>query len=1440
MAIGDEIKLFNRNLGATRSNVRDLRHKVETMRDVVHDVKTALKLPKKVEKQSAKFLTTIKSMRFSLKVVGKVGPLKIVAKAVNKVLDKLEDVTKKIRDKAHDLDKKIKKAGYIEKLTKVQKKLLGYEEKLYSTEQKLTSYRASTAQVISGFALVGSLVDPLESSVDKTVSPLNDVLSDANKLYDSIEQKVDGAGGFLLGFRASLFRPVSTVARDFEHINSSLDFLSSPLNATYSALKPIEGVLDAIGLVYKVTVGPVVDWVLDTLGITDIMDKVSDKIGDLLPKPTALDNLLANIEEAFGEVDEFLGGNGWNNQISDLIDQITDDLFPGVDKSAKGKMRFGTENADVLVGRNGDDVLDPRGGDDVVRGRKGRDLIYASAGFDKVYGNKGYDRLIMNGDLSEYLFSRPESNGPVVFYHRSGEYGYEVAYGIEAFVFSNGTFTWKQLRDNVKTSPGGKIVGTKADEVFYAAPGATALDASGRGGHDQFTGSEFADKLRGGNGNDKFTTQRGADMVWGGKGSDTWIYAQNSSSGNPKTTVDLVTHKTWDGNSADTLYSIENITIQDDRDTELHGNAVANTIVGNESSDWIDGRGGNDTLDGGGGRDLLIGGPGVDRVFGGEHNDTLVAGGKVTRGKGERYDGGEGFDLLFYSRDFNNYNVAPKHGNSNSIGIQEASGPLRINAAKGTIKRLSGNGKRVLATDRAYNIESFVGSDRNDVIYGGSPAPEEQLIIDGGGGRDKLYSRGANWTKGGAGNDILYAQGGGRSFDGGSGTDQLDTRKMKARWSIRLSGAIGSSIKAFEVNDLERLGSESSKDEKRETVLLSGNLKNTEIIKFGKYDDEIYLEGNERVTVYGGKGNDRLIRHTSNDGSSSARLFGGSGDDYLGLRLEGEAHGGSGADEFSINASGSGHVVKGDDGNDFFMVRRMDGTIDGGRGYDTLSLEVSSSVTEVRLDLNTGVLETPGNINSIDAMVFNFEQIIGSDTKRDRISGRNADERFLGRGGNDVLDGRGQSDELFGGSGNDTLLGGAGDDLLHGGNGSDYIDGGSGNDTVSYANAVPGGERGDVMAGSFAGVVVQLNHGPGGLGSGDNAFGNDNLYRIENVVGSSGDDKITGDNTANSLSAAGGDDSLFGLGGNDVLVLGTGGDSADGGDGRDTIVIGLGNANVTGGRGFDTLDFGNLRGNINLNMGKGRYSANFRSQSPVWRDSGKTAPRSYQGKSLTPLDILETEAIFANSADDLTRNVPAPGSSKRFEIDFKQVTSKYKGNFKSIEKVTGSTGNDKFIGGKNEDRFYGGGGKDQLIGNGGEDNLYGDDGKDTLDGGGGRDRLDGGAGADQLRGGSRADRFVIADPGKGADTIEDFSSKQKDKVELLAKVFRGLKKGKLSNANFRANASGKALDRNDYVVFNTTTGALYYDRDGSGGAKAVKLAVLKNGAKLRNRDIVLS
>jgi Ca2+-binding RTX toxin-like protein len=110
----------------------------------------------------------------------------------------------------------------------------------------------------------------------------------------------------------------------------------------------------------------------------------------------------------------------------------------------------------------------------------------------------------------------------------------------------------------------------------------------------------------------------------------------------------------------------------------------------------------------------------------------------------------------------------------------------------------------------------------------------------------------------------------------------------------------------------------------------------------------------------------------------------------------------------------------------------------------------------------------------------------------------------------------------LGGAGNDTLIASDTGSLLEGGRGDDSLVGGAGVDTVTYAHA-----KGPV-------TVSLLS------GQSSGADGHDTITGVENVVGSSFADSLTGDAGNNSISGGGGADTLVGGGGSDTLSGGAG------------------------------------------------------------------------------------------------------------------------------------------------------------------------------------------------------------------------------------------------------------------------------------------------------------
>lgn len=151
-------------------------------------------------------------------------------------------------------------------------------------------------------------------------------------------------------------------------------------------------------------------------------------------------------------------------------------------------------------------------------------------------------------------------------------------------------------------------------------------------------------------------------------------------------------------------------------------------------------------------------------------------------------------------------------------------------------------------------------------------------------------------------------------------------------------------------------------------------------------------------------------------------------------------------------------------------------------------------------------------------------------------------------------------------------------------------------------------------------------------------------------------------------------------------------------------------------------------------------------------------------------------------------------------------------------------------------------GVENVTGGSGADSITGDAAANELIGGAGNDVLNGGLGTDRLTGGVGADAFVFdvssvsAGVFSGGDAIVDFNRTQLDKIWLDDDVFASLGSG-FAAGNFRAGAA--AADANDYVIYNKTTGQLFYDADGNGAGAAVLIATLTNKAALAFSDFVV-
>lgn len=293
------------------------------------------------------------------------------------------------------------------------------------------------------------------------------------------------------------------------------------------------------------------------------------------------------------------------------------------------------------------------------------------------------------------------------------------------------------------------------------------------------------------------------------------------------------------------------------------------------------------------------------------------------------------------------------------------------------------------------------------------------------------------------------------------------------------------------------------------------------------------------ATLIGDGGN-----NTINGGAEDDTILGLGGHDSLS---------GNGGDD-SIDGGSGNDTIRGGTGNDTLIGGNNNDILDGGAGTDTA--DYSSGTTTVNVNLTTGTASGTGGgaTDNIDNdTLISVENVIGTNATNggggDTMVGSGAANLMSGLGGNDTISGLAGSDTLLGGTGNDSLSGGIDDDLLDGGAGNDTLDGGSGNDTLAGgagADTLIGGIGSDTADYSASSGAVNVNLADGATESGGDAQG-DSLTGVENVIGTSLADTITGDDGANNLSGGGGADTITGGAGNDSIDGGAGDDVIDAG-----------------------------------------------------------------------------------------------------------------------------------------------------------------------------------------------------------------------------------------------------------------------------------------------------
>ena len=965
------------------------------------------------------------------------------------------------------------------------------------------------------------------------------------------------------------------------------------------------------------------------------------------------------------------------------------------------------------------------------------------------------------------------------------------------------------------------------------AYGAIIENAIGGEVNDTLTGNQVDNILEGRGGDDTIDGGAGNDTMDGGDGNDTASY-QSSTAG---VTVNLttITAQNTIGAGTDTLTNIENLTGSKYNDI-LSGNSENNILNGGAGVDTISYKNSTagvtvnlatitaqNTV--GAGTDTLAN---FENLTGSDYNDILTG-----NSSNNVLEGGLGNDTLNGSTGID------------TVTYESSTAGVVVNLSKTIAQDTIGAG-----TDIITAFENITGTNYNDILTGNSSAN----TINGNGGNDTL--------DGGAGNDVL---------NGGTGIDTVSYQSSTAGVTVNLTTIVAQNTIGAGTDTLtnfENLTGSNHND------TLTGDSGNNIII--GGTGDDIIDGGYGADTIDGGDGIDTLtylssLEAITVDLSNTSSLFdvdivsniesiaGSNYDDlFIGDTTNNILNGGAGVDTISYKNSTAGVTVNlatitaqntvgagtdtlanfenltGSDYNDTITGNSSNNVLEGGLGNDIIN--GGTGIDTVTYENSTvGV--------SVNLTLTSAQTIQG--TEKDTITGV---ENLTGTNYDDILTGNSSANTINGNGGNDTLDGGAGNDILNGGDGVDtlsyatataaikvnlsttsaQVTGGSGTDTVSNFENLIGSKYNDTLTGNDSNNTIDGGVGndiiEGGLGNDalDGGIGIDTLsYALssfsvtvdlsnenaQDTIGAGSDTIIGFEN----LTGSNYDDTLKGNTLNNIILAGLGNDTLNGGLGNDTL---------DGGVGIDTVTYEDSTVGVSVNLAlttaqtiQGTEKDTIKNiENLTGSDYNDILKGSTLSNTINGLDGNDTIIAGTGKTNDIF-----DGGDGIDTISYEQATSLVTIDLSNTSsQVTTGSGSDTIT---NFENLTGSNYNDTLTGDNNNNTIIGGAGNDTINGNGGNDTLDGGAGNDIFI----FDQVLSID---NIDTILNFSSVY-DTIKIddsIFDVFTNL--GTILQSNLFSSIDGSASDGDDYILYNTTTGELSYDNDGSGSNAALVFATL--------------
>ena len=1240
----------------------------------------------------------------------------------------------------------------------------------------------------------------------------------------------------------------STLTTEIDSVNSSVAYSlgANVENLTLTGTGSINGIGNSLA---NVILGNAVDNVLDgglgadtliggTGNDTYLVDNTGDVVVETSTLVTEIDTVNSTITYALGANVENLTLTG-----TDSINGIGNSLANVIIGTASANVLDGGAGADTLIGGAGNDtyIVDNTG--DVVSelstitteidtvnssvtytlGTNVEDLTLVGIGAIGGVGNS-LANLITGNDAANVL---------------DGGLGADTligGLGNDTYIVDNAGDVVSELStlateiDTVNSSVAYSL-GANVENLTLT--GLSAINGTGNSLANTLIGNASANVLDGG---------VGADTLIGGLGNDTYIVDNTGDVVSELSTISTEID-TVDSSVAYSLgANVEILTLTGLSAINGTGNSLANTLIGNASANILDGGVGADTLIGGAGNDTYI----VDNTGDVVSELSTIATEVDTVNSSISYILGANVESLTLT------GTGAINGTGNSLAntlIGNASANI-LNGGTGadTLIGGAGNDTYIVETtgDVVSELSTIVGEiDRvNSSISYTLGANLENLTLTGTGAINGTGNSFANTIIGNASANILNGGTGADTLIGGAGNDTYivdNTGDVVSELST-----IATEVDAVNSSISYTLGANLEKLTLTGTGAINGtgnSLANTII---GNASANILNGGTGADTLIGGAGNDTYIVNNTGDVISELSTIATEVDAVnssisytLGANIENLTLTGTGV----INGTGNSlaNIITGNAAANILNGLGGADTLIGGAGNDTYLVDNTGDVV---LELSTVV----GEIDRVNSSVTytlgdNVENLLLTGTGTINGTGNTLGNAITGNAADNILDGGVGADLLIGGAGNDTyivdnagdvvselstiaseidavyssvnyvlganlenltltgtgaingvgnslgnvLIGNASDNVLNGGAGADTLIGGTGNDTYNVDNT------GDVVS-ELSTIVSEIDR----VNSSVTYTLGDNVENLSlmgtgtiNGTGNSLANTIVGNAAANILDGGVGADTLIGGAGNDTYLVDNAGDvvselSTIVGE-IDTVISSVSyvlSANV------ENLI---LTGTDSL-IGMGNSLANI-----ITGNDGVNILVGGGGADTLIGGAGNDTYLVDNTGDVVVESVTNPN-----EIDTvnSSVTYTLSAN---VEDLT-LAGIDSING----------------TGNSGANLIMGNNGANVLIGGAGNDTLTGGAGKDTFW-------FTDAlDAINNVDTITDFVSGN-DQLEFSVSALTGLGvigQWAASDQRFWSSTTGIAHNASDRLIYNTSTGELNYDSDGTGVLAAVTVEIL--------------